>query len=322
MAHHDRKQSESTTRRIVQAVKGHLWRGVKVLGLYSLWRSRGVTIPRGELVREPITETAMPKNVIDDVTSSLRQLYRRPFTFFVNRPQKWSFWGMVTAFGGLGVFALLFSQVPWPQPRWVWWARLALLCALITYGSVAVNHVASTVGTLRLVLPPRRILEPVIAAFTAELALIARLEQTYEPRALAYALDRLSLEAAQLRTRIALLIGALDKVGLIPLVIGAYFPLRALFKEQPPTSSELSWIIGTVAGLGGFYLMAFGFLHWTQRLDEACMVLKHAGQAKPSAPPLGNGHQGVQDQGSPAIVARNGGESIEAPAVRRGYFPG
>jgi hypothetical protein len=150
-------------------------------------------------------------------------------------------------------------------------------------------------------------LEPFIGAFTGELALIARLEQTYESRVLAYALDRLTLMAAQFRARIALLIGALDKVGLIPVLIGAYIPLRALVREQPPTPSELDWIIGMVAGLGGLYFMAFGLLLWAQRLDEACMVLKHAGQAKPSAPPPGNGHQGGQDQGSPAIVALTGG---------------
>ena len=144
-------------------------------------------------------------------------------------------------------------------------------------------------------LPPQRILDPFIGAFTGELALIARLNQTYEPRALTYALDRLTLVATQLRARIALLIGALDKVGLIPVVIGAYFPLRALFREQPPTPSELNWIIATAAGLGILYLLAFSLLAWLQRLDEACVVLKHAGQAKPLAPPPGNGHHGPKN---------------------------
>jgi hypothetical protein len=63
------------------------------------------------------------------------------------------------------------------------------------------------------VLPPERIVDPVIAALTAELALIARLNQTYEPHALAYALDRLTLVATQIRARMALVVGALDKVG-------------------------------------------------------------------------------------------------------------
>jgi hypothetical protein len=135
----------------------------------------------------PMTEIVMAKNILDDVMSSLRHLYHRPFTFFLNRPQKWSFWIMVTAFGGLCFFALLFSKAPWPQPQWAWWGTLALLSALIAYGSLVVNSVASTVGSLRLVLPPERILEPVIAAFTGELALIARLDHTYEPRDLACA---------------------------------------------------------------------------------------------------------------------------------------
>jgi hypothetical protein len=136
-----------------------------------------------------------------------------------------------------------------------------------------------------------------------ELALITRIAQTYEHRELAYALDRLTLVATQLRARSALLIGALDKVGLFPLFVGAYFSLRALLREQPPTSSELTWIIGGAIGLGGVYLMTSGLLRWAQRLDDACVVLKHAGQAKPSAPPMGSNGQGAQDQGHVAIAA-------------------
>ena len=224
--------------------------------------------------------------------SSLRYLYHRPFTFFMNRPQRWSFWGIVTFFVLLCGFGLLFSQAPWPQPRWPWWENLALLSALIVYAGVVVHSVASTVGSLRQILPPEKIVEPAIAAFHGELALITRLGHTYEPRELTYTLDRLTLVAAQLRTRIAVLVGALDKVGLIPLAIGAYFPLRALFREQPSTPAELQWIIGMAAGLGLIYLMAFGLLRWVQRLDEVCMVLKHAGQAKSVSPPRGPDHNG------------------------------
>ena len=110
-----------------------------------------------------------------------------------------------------------------------------------------------------------------------------------------------------LRSRSALLIGAVDKVGLIPLAVGAYFSFRALLREQLPTPSELSWMVGGAIGLGLAYLITVALLGWAQRLDEACVVLKHAGQAKPLAPPLGNGHQGVPDQGSPAIAARTDG---------------
>jgi hypothetical protein len=235
-----------------------------------------------------MAEIVMLKNVLDDVLSSLRQVYHRPFTLFLNRPQKYSFWGMIAAFVCLCLFALLFSKVRWPEPQWAWWSTLALLSALMCYASMAVNMVASAVGSLRLVLPPERIVEPIIAAFTAELALIARLDQTYEPLALAYALDRLTLVVTQLRARIALLVGALDKVGLFPLVIGAYFSLRALLKEQSPTPSELSWIVGGTIGLGLVYMMAFGLMCWVQRLDEACMVLKYAVQAKQLAAPARN----------------------------------
>jgi hypothetical protein len=117
-----------------------------------------------------MTETAMPKNVLDDVMESMRSLYHPPFTFFINRLHKWSFWIATTAFAGSSVFAFVFSQVAWPQPRWMWWARLALLCAAIAYGSAFANCVAGIVGSLRTVLPPEKIVEPTISAFTDELA--------------------------------------------------------------------------------------------------------------------------------------------------------
>jgi hypothetical protein len=245
-----------------------------------------------------MTKIVMVKNVLDDVMGSLRHLYRRPFTIFLNRPQKWAFWTAIIAFCGLCLFVLLFSKVSWPQPRWTWWLNLGLISALIMYAALAADSLAFMVGSLRLVFPPDKIVAPVIAAFPEEVALVARLAQTYEPAMLAYALDRLTLVTAQLRARIALLIGAVDKVGLIPVAVGAYFPLRALLREQPPTPSELEWIIATAAGLALIYLMAFSLLLWTQRLEEACVVLKHAGQAKPLAPAVGNGRQEVAGLGA------------------------
>jgi hypothetical protein len=227
-----------------------------------------------------MTENEKPENVLDDVMRSLRLIYHRPFALFANRPQRWSFGGMVGAFVLLGLFAGLFSLAPWPQPKWVWWARLAILSSLLCYACMAVNTVATTIGDLRRVLPPERVLDPVMAAFPEELTLIARLYHTYEPRTLAYALDRLTLETTGIRARVTVLVGALDKVGLFPLAIGAYVSTRALFKEKTPPSWELNGIIAVVAALAVVYFLASGFLLWAQRLDEACLVLKYAGQAK------------------------------------------
>jgi hypothetical protein len=82
-----------------------------------------------------------------------------------------------------------------------------------------------------------------------------------------------------------LLIGALNKVGVLPLAVGAYFSLRALLKDQPFTSSELPWMLGLAIGLGGVYLAGMILQGWAQWLEEVCLVLKHAVQAKPSDRP-------------------------------------
>jgi hypothetical protein len=91
-------------------------------------------------------------------------------------------------------------------------------------------------------------------AFDEEVGLIAHLAGTYERHDLEDALDRVTLMATQLRSRLAITIGALDKVGVIPLAITAFFSLRTLLKEQSPTSSELSWMMGAAIGLGIVYM--------------------------------------------------------------------
>jgi hypothetical protein len=127
-----------------------------------------------------------------------------------------------------------------------------------------------------------------VAAFDEELGLIAHLARTYARHDLEFALDRMSLTTAQLCSFVAMIVGALDKVGIFPLVIAGYFSLRTLFKEQSPTFAEYYSIAGAVIGLLLVYRMSFYYLSLAKTMDEACLVLKHAVQLKKNAQSRGD----------------------------------
>jgi hypothetical protein len=241
-----------------------------------------------------MTEITMAKNVLEDV---MRSMFRsRPFKFFLNRPQKWFFWIMMAAGVGLVLFYLLFTMASWPQTQWLWWRMLTLLFVLMFYVSCILYISARIVSSRQLLFHPERAwIEPVVESFDEELGLVAHSAQTYERRDLEYALDRLTLMVTQLRSHIALLIGALDKVGVMPLAVGADFSIRTLLKEQTPTPSELSWMVPVAIMLGTSYVMGISLLDRAHRLDVVCLVLKHAVQAKQSdAPPgLAGARQGT-----------------------------
>jgi hypothetical protein len=93
------------------------------------------------------------------------------------------------------------------------------------------------------------------------------------------------LLVGQYRARTALLVGTLDKVGIIPLAVGAYFSARAFFREQPPSPLEFNLLVWMSSGLGALYVGTVVLLHWVQRCDEVCLVLKHALQMHSSAHP-------------------------------------
>jgi hypothetical protein len=202
----------------------------------------------------------------------------------------------MVAMGVGALFILLFSKAPWPQTQWQWWGTLALLSVLMAYVSGILFVLAGILSSVRFLLHPGSgWSEPTVESFDEELGLMTRLAHDYERRDLEYALDRITLLATQIRSRIALVIGALDKVGVIPLAIGAYFSVRRLLREQPSTPSDLSWMWGVAIGLGFLYVAGLSLLEWAQDLDDACLVLKHAVQAKQSdAPPeLADAKQGA-----------------------------
>jgi len=81
-----------------------------------------------------------------------------------------------------------------------------------------------------------------------------------------------------------LLIGVLDKIGLIPLGVAAYFSLIKLRMDQQLPPAELSNIYWISSGIIPIYLMVGTYLGALNNLINS-VVLKHAVQAKKKANP-------------------------------------
>ena len=172
-----------------------------------------------------MTENTAAKNVVEDVTS--RMFRSNPVKRVRSRWQKLFFWMAVGTVLCMGIFLFLFTSVTWPQPQWLWRARLTMLSVVI--------FVLSCGMVLFIDIPTEFRLEQtefprLVAAFDEELGLIAHLARTYERHDLEYALDRMSLVVTQFRSTVAVTIGALEKVGILPLVIAGYFSPTRVFK--------------------------------------------------------------------------------------------
>ena len=118
--------------------------------------------------------------------------------------------------------------------------------------------------------------------FPAERNFINELAHTYEGRDLEYAHDVLALAVEHIRSRIAIMVGALDKVGIIPLAITIYFSVHKWLAEPRVSQSELEYapvIGGAVAFL---YLLGIYNLGSLQRSERLCLLLKHAVEEKKS----------------------------------------
>jgi hypothetical protein len=232
MDHRVRKQSESITRGTVQAVKGHLWRGVKVLGLYSLWRGLGVTLTLLVLglyvlgaarylsatppEAFPLPITPPPKGMLfPDI--NIAALQRTTDTFFRELPYVGPLWGYLpvfdhrqplTYFWGLliplslaGGHLLRRKVKDAPTPTVVTTVLGSVNVLNTGPGTIAFRHVESIAATLiRISSPDGACVAPAIAHVTkavAEAPTPDEAQRTYRFELLAELARQAALPAAE-----------------------------------------------------------------------------------------------------------------------------
>jgi hypothetical protein len=84
---------------------------------------------------------------------------------------------------------------------------------------------------------------------------------------------RIRLNAEHLRSRIAFLVGPVDKTGAVPLAVGLIW---ALLKAQDVTQAQKPLVIIVLSGLTLLYLVAMLLTMRSHRIDECAQVLELA----------------------------------------------
>jgi hypothetical protein len=100
----------------------------------------------------------------------------------------------------------------------------------------------------------------------------------YESSALKYVLVQVKSERAYWEKRVGSLVGALDKVGMIPALIALF----AIYIRPEIKNLPAAWVLSI--GLGIILLYAVGILShiWMTRLDRAIMLIEMVIEAKKS----------------------------------------
>jgi hypothetical protein len=224
-----------------------------------------------------MTEILTAKSILEDL---LRHVPRPPSVNPLATPVgKWLFWVAVVALGWF-VMVVVLAHIGVTRP----WLAISAQVSVLMAAGIAILLPWTVLGRFLLTYlrhPERAALAPVMESFNAELDLIYQLVHTYEPHQLEYAHDRVTLLIGQIRTWTGIVIGALEKVGVLPLAVAGYLSLQKLRTDQTPLLFGLHVPVdGILAALVVFYLMAMYQHLVCLQLDRFSLVLKHAVQAK------------------------------------------
>ena len=214
-----------------------------------------------------------PKNAVEVVLDRKTKSFR--FRFYETTVQKWVFWsavGSLVLAGALGA-----AWYVWRSPA-IALAALALL--FLASLLAAAYQISQTVPALmKLKNIEREVSNSLVEEFNDDIDLITELARDYRTHHLQYAQEIYSLMAVQHRSHISLLVGAIDKVGLIPLGITAYISWKKLVKDGLIVFGATEWVL---AGLVLLYLVAVRMNETAQWMDRMSLLYKRALSLKQS----------------------------------------
>lgn len=213
------------------------------------------------------------------VTFLLRRRAADPRSrFAASSAQRWTLIAASATFT-LGIAAGLafkmFHAIPSAQPA------LALL--LLTQLLAAASMIAVMLPDLKALKDLNRtVARPIEEAFHSDLGTIQGL--AYYPRhELEHAKDQFERGARRLRERSALLVGALDKVGILPLGLTAYLTFSQVIRDGFDVG-PLAWVS---FGIAGVYLLATRAVQVAQWMEQAATLFGRAIELqRPGAAPM------------------------------------
>lgn len=123
----------------------------------------------------------------------------------------------------------------------------------------------------------REISQSFMEHFNHDINLINSLSKTYEIHHLKFAKEHFLLMAKQLRERIGILVGALDKVGLIPIAITAFLGFRRIQKEELIQIDNATWaFVCIIIALIFLYSLAVRMTLASQWMEEVAEIYDQA----------------------------------------------
>lgn len=212
-----------------------------------------------------------PSKTIELVLSSTTK--NTDFRFYDTELQKWLFKLSVGTLGtGVALALLLYV---WKNEYIMGVAFYALLTSSILATVYQAASLMPELAKLRNV--EREISNPLLTSFNSDVDLIHELSQVSALHHLNYAKVNFALMAKQLRERISILVGALEKVGVIPLAITGYFYYLKAQQDKLTTFGGIEWILVTFVVL---YLLAIRMAATAQWMEKVSAIYEQAAAIK------------------------------------------
>jgi hypothetical protein len=213
-----------------------------------------------------------------------RKAKRTKQTLYDNNLKKYTFVGACVSMA-LGIGSGVIARV-W-QPPYIAFVPLGLVT--LSAGLALIYQLAGAWSVFWEIKDAERTLGKQLAdIFNDDMDLINELKD-FEPHHLEYAKDCFSTLASQLRSRMSLLVGALNKVGIIPSIVAIYFSWMKA-KKDGLVFDNIGWL---AAAFGVLYLLAMRMESVAQWMDRSVLIYKQALANKDESRATGHASSGL-----------------------------
>ena len=176
--------------------------------------------------------------------------------------QKWSFWIATGAFLAGLASGLAFRM--WKVDLLAWSALLLLLLSIAACAVYQAAHILPEAAKLKNI--EREVSNPLVTDFNDDMDLIQQLSK-FELHHLSYAKAMYTNMAKHIRERCGLLVGALDKVGLLPLAATTYFSYAKAIKDGL-SFGPIEWVAYALIALFLFAIRMTSTAQWMECISE------------------------------------------------------
>lgn len=181
---------------------------------------------------------------------------------------RWSQWIALTSL----VFCVfsLWIYVQWKIAFFGWIVGVTLVTGVSAAAVLVLVGVKATWTEMKNF--EREFLSSVSSRLVERRAVVVRIGSGFSHQDILFARDYLKSVAVHLRSRISLIVGALDKVGVLPLAVSAAITLLKLKEAGTVT---VVWVAGT-AVLAFFYVLSVHMLDAAYTVERFVVLLDHA----------------------------------------------